>query len=158
MFIYEDVLVDLFITDLKAVVLQKPIRELLRVPFLADQRFDYDPGGCFYAKPGLVASIQNKLMSLLGSISFQSTIAPQFSAGGGTRSEIWRQMISNIVGHTQYYSQEASGALGAAYLASIGTGHNHHFSTIRDEWLGDLVFTEPESDEVLLYRSLLSNS
>jgi hypothetical protein len=36
----------------------------------ADQRFDQDPGGGFYAKPGLVASVQSKPMSLLGRYPF----------------------------------------------------------------------------------------
>ncbi len=83
MFIHENVLVDPFMTDLKTVVRLEPIRYLLRAPFLTDQCFDQDPGGGFYAIPGFLASVQSKLMSLLGSIAFLSTIAPEFSADHG---------------------------------------------------------------------------
>jgi hypothetical protein len=82
-FIHENVLVDPLMTDLKAVVLLEPIRYLLRAPVLAHQRFDKDPGGGIYAIPGFLASVQSKLMSLLGSITFQSTIASKFSADRG---------------------------------------------------------------------------
>ncbi len=40
MFIHENVLVDPFMADLKAVIILEPIRYLLRAPFLADQPFD----------------------------------------------------------------------------------------------------------------------
>ncbi len=80
MFIHEKVLIDPFMTDLKAVVHLEPIRHLLRAPFLADQRFDQDPGGFSYAILGFLTSVRSKLMSLLWSISFQPTIASQFSA------------------------------------------------------------------------------
>ena len=82
-FIREDVLIDPFMTDLKTVILPEPTRYLLRAPFLADQHFDQNPGGGFYAIPGYLASVQSKLMSLLGSITFQSTIASKFSADRG---------------------------------------------------------------------------
>jgi hypothetical protein len=83
MFIHENVLVDPFMADLKIVVFLEPIRYLLRAPFLADQCFDQDPGESFYAIPGFLASIQGKLMSLLWPITFQSTIASEFSADCG---------------------------------------------------------------------------
>ena len=83
MLIHENVLVDPFMADLKTVVHLEPIRYLLRAPFLADHGFDQDPGGGFYAIPGFLASVQRKLMSLLGSITFQSTIASKFSADCG---------------------------------------------------------------------------
>ncbi len=83
MFIHENVLVDPLMTDLKTVVLLEPIRNLLRAPVLADQCFDQDPGGGFYAIPGFLTSVQCKLMSLLGEISSQPTIASDFSADRG---------------------------------------------------------------------------
>jgi hypothetical protein len=83
MFIHENVLIDPFMADLKTVVHLEPSRYLLRAPFLADQCFDQDPGGGFYAIPCFLASVQSKLMSLFRAISFQSTIASQFPADGG---------------------------------------------------------------------------
>jgi hypothetical protein len=66
--------------DLKIVVLPEPIRDLLRTPVLTDQLFDQDPGGGFNAIPGSLTSVQGKLMSLLRTVSLQSTIASKFSA------------------------------------------------------------------------------
>ncbi len=82
-FIQENVLVDPFMDDLKAIITLEPIRYLLRAPFLADQCFDHVPGGGFYAIPGFLASVQSKLLSLLGSITFLSTITSKFSADRG---------------------------------------------------------------------------
>jgi hypothetical protein len=70
-------------TDLKTVILFEPTRYLLRAPVLADQHFDQDPGGGFYTVPGFLTSAQRKLMSLLGSIPFQTAIPPKFSADRG---------------------------------------------------------------------------
>ena len=83
MFIHENVLVDPLMTDLETVVFLEPIRDLLRAPFLADQCFDQDPGGGCYAIPGFLTSVQSKQMSLFRSITFQSTIASEFSADRG---------------------------------------------------------------------------
>jgi len=79
-FIGENVLVDPFVTDLKTAVFVEPARHLLRAPLLADQGFDYSPDGCIDSISGPYASVQGKLMSLLGSISFQSAISSEFSA------------------------------------------------------------------------------
>ena len=80
MFIHENELVDPFMADLKSLVILEPIQYLLRAPFLADQSFDHEPGGGFYAIPGFLAPVQSKLLSLFGSITFLSTITPKFSA------------------------------------------------------------------------------
>lgn len=83
MLIRKNVLVDPFMADLKTVALLEPARYLPRVPFMADQCFDQDPGGDLYVIPGFRTPVQSKLMSLLGSITFQSTIASEFSANRG---------------------------------------------------------------------------
>ena len=83
MFVHENVLVDPFMADLKTVVLAEPIRYLLRAPVLTDQRFDQAPGGGFNAVPSFLPSVQSKLMSLLGAITFQPAIASKFPADRG---------------------------------------------------------------------------
>ena len=83
MFVHENVLIDPFMADLKTVVLPEPIRYLLRTPVLTDQRFDQDPGGGFNAIPGFLTSVQSKLMSLLGAITFQRAIASKFPTDRG---------------------------------------------------------------------------
>ncbi len=79
-FICENVLVDPFMTYLKTAVLFEPARYLLWAPFLANQGFDQKPRGCIDAISGSYTSVQGKLMSLFGSISFQSAISSEFSA------------------------------------------------------------------------------
>ena len=80
MFIHEYVLKDPFMAELETVVILEPIRYILRAPFLKDQCFDQDPGGSCYAMPGFLAFVQSKLMSLLGLLTYQSTIASMFFA------------------------------------------------------------------------------
>jgi len=81
--IRKNVLVDPFMADFKTIVILEPARYLLRALVLADQHFDQDPGAGFDAIPGLLTSVQSKLMSLLGSITPQPTIASKFPADRG---------------------------------------------------------------------------
>ena len=101
MFIHENVLVDPFMADLKTVIILEPIRYLLRAPFLADQRFDQDPGGGFYAIPGFLSSVQSKLMSLFGAIPFLSTIASHFSANRGLVNTDYSSYLDLQMSHFQ---------------------------------------------------------
>jgi xylulokinase len=46
-----------------------------------------------------------------------------FAIGGGARSDLWRQIVSDITGAEQAYVSDPLGApLGGAYLAGVGTG------------------------------------
>ena len=82
-FIRKNVLVDPFITDVKAKGVLEPIRYLLRAQVKTDQPFDPGPGRAIYKQFCLVASAQCQFMGLLRSISFQPTIASEFSADRG---------------------------------------------------------------------------
>ena len=101
MFIPENVLVDPFMADLKTVVILKPIRYLLRAPILADQCFDQDPDRSFYLISDFLASVQCKLMSLLGSITFLSTIASHFSADRGFVNTDYSSYLDLQMSHFQ---------------------------------------------------------
>ncbi len=101
MFIHENVLIDPFMADLKTVVHLEPIRYLLWAPFLTDQRFDQDPGGRFDAIPCFLAFVQSKLMSLLGSITFLSTIASHFSADSGFVNTDYSSYLDLQMSHFQ---------------------------------------------------------
>jgi xylulokinase len=79
-----------------------------------------------------------------------------YASGGGAQSAIWRGVISNMLGLPQHYAPEGSGALGAAFLAALGTDHVSSFRAIRDEWLQGVEITEPEADQVARYREKLS--
>lgn len=83
LFICEDVLINPFMADLHTEILSEPTRDLLRTPFLADQRFDQDPGGRSNPTSCFLASAQSKLVSLFGSAASLPTIASQFSADRG---------------------------------------------------------------------------
>ncbi len=78
------------------------------------------------------------------------------AAGGGARSETWRNIISNIVGFPQYYTPGGGGALGAGFLAAMGTKHVSRIETIREQWLGEVQMTEPDPEQTVRYQELLS--
>ena len=82
-FIRKNVLVDPFMTDVKSKVALEPIRYLLRAQVKTDQSFDPSPGRGIYKQFCLIASAQCQFMSLFRSISFQPTIASEFSANRG---------------------------------------------------------------------------
>jgi len=43
-----------------------------------------------------------------------------FAGGGGARSKNWRQIVSDITGITQHYSEISDASVGAAFLAGLG--------------------------------------
>lgn len=83
LFILENVLIDPLVADWNAEMLSKPARDLLGAPLLAYQPFNPLPGSVCDAIVSFLASVQSKLVSLFGSIAFQSTVPSQFSADGG---------------------------------------------------------------------------
>lgn len=78
------------------------------------------------------------------------------ATGGGARSEAWRSIISNMTGLPQHYSPRGSGALGAAFLAALGTKHVSGMEVIRDQWLGEIHVTDPDPDQMIRYQELLT--
>ncbi len=77
------------------------------------------------------------------------------ASGGGARSETWRRIISDMTGLAQHYLPSGSGAMGAAALAALGTGHVSDLKAIREMWLQDERVTEPDPAQVAMYRELL---
>lgn len=54
------------------------------------------------------------------------------AVGGGAKSRIWKQIISDVTGHPQFYVPDAPGApLGDAFLAGICVGIFENFDEIR---------------------------
>lgn len=51
--------------------------------------------------------------------SFGTAPKKCFAAGGGARSKIWRQIVSDIIGLEQSYSPYSSSAFGSAVLAAV---------------------------------------
>ena len=68
------------------------------------------------------------------------------ATGGGARSPLWRQIVSDIVGVAQEYVSLADAPLADAYLAGYGVGIFSDFGTLRQEWLEVTSVTQPRMD------------
>jgi len=77
-----------------------------------------------------------------------------FAAGGGAQSEVWRQIVSDIVGLSQDYPKSGGAPLGDAYLAGYGVGLFEDFTTIRDIWLRSFSATRPRPQMHTIHRKL----
>ena len=88
------------------------------------------------------------------------------SVGGGTKSEEWTQIVSDITGVEQYCVNQPLGApLGAAFLAGLGTGIFSDISSLKDEWIeiGRKVKPNPDVHKTYqkyykLYRDLYKDT
>jgi sugar (pentulose or hexulose) kinase len=76
------------------------------------------------------------------------------ATGGGARSLLWRQIVSDIVGIIQEYVSRADAPLADAYLAGYGVGLFPDFETMRQEWLEVTSITQPRMDMHLQYQPL----
>jgi xylulokinase len=72
------------------------------------------------------------------------------ATGGGARSSLWRQIVSDITGIAQEYVIEADGPLGAAYLAGLAVGAFQDFSILRKDWIkvSGVTLPIPENQEI----------
>jgi xylulokinase len=57
------------------------------------------------------------------------------ATGGGARSPLWRQIVSDITGLKQAYVAEADGPLGCAYIAGLALGWFEDFKLLEDSWV-----------------------
>lgn len=74
-----------------------------------------------------------------------------FAIGGGARSDLWRQIVSDITGLKQAYVSNPLGApLGGAYLAGIGTGVFDGFDRLREPATVSTT-TTPDPDRTVTY-------
>lgn len=74
------------------------------------------------------------------------------ATGGGARSPLWRQIVSDIVGVSQEYVAQADAPLADAYLAGYGVGIFSDFEPLRQEWLEVTSVTQPRMDVHLRYQ------
>ncbi len=65
------------------------------------------------------------------------------ATGGGAKSSLWRQIVSDITGFRQEYVQDAEGAIGSAYVAGIAIGWYQDFEPLRNDWVKVEAVTEP---------------
>jgi xylulokinase len=57
------------------------------------------------------------------------------ATGGGARSPLWRQIITDILGMPLEYISKSDAALGNAYFAGFSLGFFPGFATMKSEWL-----------------------
>ncbi len=76
------------------------------------------------------------------------------ATGGGARSPLWRQVVSDITGFRQEYIPEADSSLGDAYLAGIALGWYEDFQQLKDGWIEVKAITEPDPANQQIYDQL----
>jgi xylulokinase len=74
------------------------------------------------------------------------------ATGGGTRSKVWTQIISDVTGYPQELAASPYGSpYGGAYLAGYGVGLFRDFEPLRQEWVKIVRRVEPNPDLKPLY-------
>jgi xylulokinase len=74
------------------------------------------------------------------------------ASGGGARSKLWRQIVSDITGLHQEYVPDAEGAVGCAYVAGIALGWYKDFEPLRKDWVVVEDVTEPNPNAQAAYE------
>lgn len=83
-----------------------------------------------------------------------SPLRRMVATGGGARSPLWRQVVSDITGLPQSYVPEADGPLGAAYVAGLALGWFDDFGPLRETWVRSEARTEPDPAHRAVYDRL----
>ena len=78
------------------------------------------------------------------------------ATGGGARSALWRQIVSDISGISQDYVEDADGPLGAAYVAGMATGLFEDFEALKNRWVKVSAHTEPNWEYYKKYSNYYS--
>jgi xylulokinase len=74
------------------------------------------------------------------------TVRRCVAAGGGARSDVWRQIVADITGLELRHGSRSSAALGAAFLAAFGLGAVASLDPAAEGWLAnqDATFNRPD--------------
>jgi xylulokinase len=78
------------------------------------------------------------------------------ASGGGARSTLWRQIVTDITGLPQEYVQDGDTARGAAFLVGYALGLADSLAAIRDCWLHAAQVTQPQPQEHEHYKRLFA--
>lgn len=78
------------------------------------------------------------------------------TTAGGARSELWRQIMADVLKVPLEYQVQSSGALGTAFLAGYAVGLFEDFTLIKKRWLRDVETTTPNPDNYAVYDRLFS--
>jgi xylulokinase len=74
------------------------------------------------------------------------------ATGGGARSPLWRQIVSDISGIQQEYVPNAEGTLADAYLAGMALGWFQNFDILKEEWITVSELTQPDPGHYRIYQ------
>lgn len=75
------------------------------------------------------------------------------AVGGGTKSRVWTQLVSDILGKEQYCVEQEEGApLGAAYLAGLGLGVIPGPACIREQYVKTERIVKPSAKSKKRYE------
>ncbi len=72
--------------------------------------------------------------------------------GGGAKSSLWRQILSDVFGAEIEYYARGDAPLGNAYFAGVALGDFNDFDLLK-QWLGQPDLCKPESGKVRVYEN-----
>lgn len=103
-----------------------------RFPFIAPQATGFQPAGLlpaelFAASMEGVAYIEKYAFEVIEQLSGEK-VSAVFTAGGGSNSDVWLQIRSNVLQLPVYKMKHVTGAVGAAIIAASQT----HFATLTE--------------------------
>ena len=76
------------------------------------------------------------------------------ATGGGARSPLWRQIVSDITGLSQEYVPEADAPIGCAYLAGLALGWFEDFQPLQKDWVKVKAITHPDPEASEKYEAV----
>lgn len=76
------------------------------------------------------------------------------ATGGGAKSRLWRQIVTDIINMPQEYIPRADAPYGNAFLAGYGVGLFKDFKTIKEKWLRVEDVTLPRQEVNKKYQKL----
>ncbi len=74
------------------------------------------------------------------------------ATGGGAKSQLWRQIVSDITGIPQDYVPNAEGTIGAAYIAGLAIGAFKDFKDLLSTWVSVKEATLPDESHHAAYE------
>ncbi len=69
------------------------------------------------------------------------------ATGGGAKSQLWRQIVSDILGIGQDYVPNSEGTIGAAYVAGLAIGTFKDFKELVESWVSVRETTIPDEGQ-----------
>jgi xylulokinase len=78
------------------------------------------------------------------------------ATGGGARSSLWRQIVSDITGLPQEHVPDSDGPVGCAYMAGLALGWFDDFQVLKQSWVKVDGVTLPNPEAQMQYNEPFS--